>query len=544
MTFLLPLAWWLGLLAFPIIAFYLLKTRQRRRSVSTLLFWDTLKPKMENSPLWRKLRRWLSLLLQLLIFLLLLAALARPAFDWEKSAPRRVLTILDPSASMAATSPAPSRWENAENSLRTAISRMRVQDEMALLSAENPPRILSGWTSDQRQLHRALDSATLLPTGTDPTSAFALAADLTTLRENAVKEVYSDSVWPPATPRDPTIRLIGDDSVSAMNSGLTLFAVRRSPVAPGDWQLDIEVATTQPFTGTLELLRDGEPIDRTPVVATPGNPWRKSWRGTSETGAKFAAHLVSDDILLTDNSAACELAPLTPLNVLVVPAPDPYLEAVLDAIPLVNWWTEKTFPQKPIASTSLIIAIGDAIPESAGPIPILLINPTHNGFWGTPEGEIEKAPITQISKTSPLVRQAGLGHVVVSRTHRWAPPPGTEILAASPEGPLLFGHWDRDPRWLVIGFDPVDSDLPLRTAFPVLISNLLQSLRSDQDAQRAAAVLPGEVETRMIPLVTATDNPPTPRPSGITLPGWWLFVLAGLLVLLAEWYSYNRRLTD
>jgi hypothetical protein len=545
-SFLLPAAWWLGGLALPIIALYLLKTRQRRRNVSTLLFWEALKPKMENSPLWRKLRRWLSLLLQLVILLLLLTALARPAFDWEKSAPRRVVAILDPSASMQAESPA--RWKNAVAALRSAIARMRVQDEMAILTAEDPPNILSGWTSHKRLLEGSLDAAAPVPTGTDPGPVLDLASDLTTLRENPVIEVYSDSVWPPGS-RDspvPNVRVIGVDPAPATNAGLTLFAVRRSPVAPGDWQLDAEIISTKPFSGTMELLRDGHPMDLVPVECSPENSFKKSWRGSSEAGAKFEARLkpAADDILASDNSAACELAPLATIDVLIAGKPDPFLEAALASIPLVNWWREENFPGNPMAGTDLIIATGGAMPESAGKIPMLLINPQRSGFWGQIGGKLTNAPVSTISRTSPLVRHAGLGSVVVGQAAQWDPAPGSEVVAASPESPLLFGHWDRDPRWLVIGFDPSESDLPLRTAFPIFMGNLLQSLRDQDDLKNAAAVLPGVSESRMLPLVKPSDPSPSGEHSGISVPGWWLVVLAGLLVLLAEWYGFNRRFTD
>lgn len=549
MSFLLPVAWWLGLLAIPIIAFYLLKTRQHRRKVSTLLFWEALKPKMENSPLWRKLRRWLSLLLQLLILLLLLTALARPAFEWERKAPRRVVAVLDPSASMQASSPAPGRWQNAVAAVQSAISRMRVQDEMALLSAETPPRILSGWTSSKRALKSALEQAVVLPAGTDPVPALDLAADLTTLRENPTIEIFSDSVWPPGSwdKPVPNARFSGLDPAPATNAGLSLLAVRRSPVAPGDWQLDAEITSTKPFSGTLELLRDGRPMDLIQVECPPGGSWKKSWRGTSETAANFEAKLKTspDDILASDNSAVCELAPLAPLNVLVAGTPDPYLEAVLASIPLVSMWVEKSCPREARKGTNLIIATGDAMPESAGNVPVLLINPRKSGFWGTSKGPSpDNAPLASISKSSPLVRHAGLGNVVVAHADRWEAPSGAEVLAASPDAPLIFGRWDSAPRWLVIGFDPSDSDLPLRTAFPVFMGNLLQSLRNRDDLKHAAAVLPGTVESRMAPLVQKHDQPPEDDHSGLSVPGWWLLVLAGLLVLAAEWFCFNRRITD
>jgi hypothetical protein len=107
---------------------------------------------------------------------------------------------------------------------------------------------------------------------------------------------------------------------------------------------------------------------------------------------------------------------------------------------------------------------------------------------------------------------------------------------------LIFGQWDRQPRWLVIGFDPVKSDLPLRTAFPVLMANLLQSLRGDADLRQGTAVLPGRVESDLVPLVPATVEAKIDR--SMVWPGWWLVLLVALAVVVGEWYLYNRRITD
>lgn len=537
MNFLFPLAAWLGILALPVIAFYLLKTRQRRKVVPTLLFWNVVKPKVENSPFWRKLRRWLSLLLQLLILALVVAAIARPAFEWERTMPQQVVAVLDNSASMRAV---PSRWEEARSRLLAAIARLRVQDEMAILTTEDPPRLLSGWTSGKRALREAVEAAPLLDTGTNPDPALALARELIAMRENARIDIYSDSVWPPA-PR-PGVTATGVDSRPPVNAGLTLFAVRRSPVAPGDWQLEAEVTSASPFTGRLEIQRDGQPMDLAPVEAAPDRPWRKTWRGSSPTGAELTATLqtAAGDLLAEDNRASCTLAPLRNLHVVVIGPPNPYLEAVLDSIPLVQWRRVPSLPAP--AGTDLIIAGGAAAPAEPPPTPLLLLNPTTSGFWGEREGLLPDAPVTDLSPSSPLLRYVELGSVAIEEAGEWVVPPGSDVFAASLGHPLIFGRWDRSPRLLVVGFDPAKSDLPLRAAFPVLMGNLLQSLREDDHA-RAAAVLPGPVETALQP--QASPAPAAAWSEGVPVfPGWWLVLLSGLIFVVAEWYLYNRRITD
>src|SRR5438067_3750699 len=103
----LALAW--GLLVVPVVIFYILKIRLKRVPVSTVLFWRQIFDEKRPRSLWQRLRHLVSLLVQLLLLLLLVAALTEPFFSWETLSAQRVILVLDNSASMNATDVAPSR---------------------------------------------------------------------------------------------------------------------------------------------------------------------------------------------------------------------------------------------------------------------------------------------------------------------------------------------------------------------------------------------------------------------------------------------------
>ncbi len=75
MSFLTPLAFLGFLLFIPVILLYLLKQRRRRIVVSTLLFWDEILRDEHSVASITKLRKILSLLLQLLVLSRKLGAL-------------------------------------------------------------------------------------------------------------------------------------------------------------------------------------------------------------------------------------------------------------------------------------------------------------------------------------------------------------------------------------------------------------------------------------------------------------------------------------
>jgi hypothetical protein len=236
--------------------------------------------------------------------------------------------------------------------------------------------------------------------------------------------------------------------------------------------------------------------------------------------------------------------PLATLDVLVAGPPDPYVDAALSSIPLVNFWMEKSLPEQIPPGTDLVITHGSVVPSTPLEVPTVLINPQSSGFWGERGQETDAGPLSSAETKSALTLHAGLGNVLVDRSSAWKPAPGAEVLAASLSSPLIFGNWDRNPRWLVVGFDLKDSDLPLRTAFPVFLGNLLQALRDGGELEKAAAILPGVTESRLVPLVTEAGSEESRAAPGLSLPGWWLVLLLALMILVAEWFTYTRRITD
>src|SRR5579871_4591629 len=90
-------------LAIPIVIFYILKIRLRRVPVSTVLFWRQIFDEKKPRSLWQRLRHLLSLLVQLALLAMLVMALTEPYRASEAATARRIVLIVDNSASMSAT---------------------------------------------------------------------------------------------------------------------------------------------------------------------------------------------------------------------------------------------------------------------------------------------------------------------------------------------------------------------------------------------------------------------------------------------------------
>ena len=160
MNLLHPLALaWLGL-AVPIVIFYILKIRMRRVPVSTILFWRQIFEEKQPKSLWQKLRHLLSLLIQVAFLLLLVFALTEPIFRWEIRDARRLVLVVDNSASMNASdvAPAATRLAKAKEEALKLIDGLRSRDEMAIVAAGTQPTVRCGLTGHQGTLREKLDA--------------------------------------------------------------------------------------------------------------------------------------------------------------------------------------------------------------------------------------------------------------------------------------------------------------------------------------------------------------------------------------------------
>jgi hypothetical protein len=166
MTFLAPWATWF-LAGVPVIVLlYLLKLKRRPIMVSTLLFWERVMQENRRRALFQKLRHLLSLLLHLLIFLLIVAALSKPAFDRRVRAGSSVVLVVDTRARMQAVEEGGTRFERALAEARRYIHEAGAGRQLALLTASATPNVVVPF--HQRRTRSAQTASTRWRSPTQP----------------------------------------------------------------------------------------------------------------------------------------------------------------------------------------------------------------------------------------------------------------------------------------------------------------------------------------------------------------------------------------
>lgn len=360
--------------------------------------------------------------------------------------------------------------------------------------------------------------------------------------------MVTDGVWLDAPPTldDVRLLLVGE---TQPNAGIVRFSARRLPGSSDQIRIGAEVVShfEEPIEGSIELLRNGRLIDAQALALEPQKPWKKEWDIRTDQAADLVLRLVDFpvDALSADDQAKAHIEAIAPLDVVLISEPNPFLEAALNALPRVVWKNANRadLPAQPDPNVLYVFHRIDP-PASFAGAQILLLNPDQAGFWGRPDGKVDRPMVGDMNRDSALLRHTGFRNVRLDAATKWIVPPGSEILVESFGDPLIFGHWDERAHWLVVGFPLDASDLVLRTAFPIFLGNIVESLRPlrtlSEDSQ------PGAIKTALQRTIPGDQGMAAAVLPGwwSSIPLWWLLTAAAALWLLVEWALFTRRITE
>ena len=508
---------WLAL-AVPIIGLYILKVRMRRVPVSTNLFWKQVYEEKPPRSLWRYLRHLLSLLLQLLMLALLALAVADPYLPWQLTQARRVVLVIDQSASMQATDVAPSRFAAALEAASVYVDGLRSRDEMAIVLAGTRPDVALGMTSHRPTLRRTLDvleptddRTALLPAidlagkliGDHPKGQIIVLTDGCDegVEYQELSETSTSASNEEQAARDPqrshVVRRVF--ATEAANIGITQFQVRRSFVDPLGYEILVEVknASSSAMTCRLELELDGLPVDILPIELGPEEVWSRSLEKTSLEGGRVSGRLTEialdrspeaegDSIpqpssedqasknnhLQVDDIAWAILPAREIQSVLIVTPGNLFLQKVFEANPLVTVNVLNELPDT--WPTETLIVLHQLVPDVMPSGDVFVVDPAESTDLWTLGETLANPIITEQDTDSALMTHVRLDNVLMPQARKLDPTGPARVLAGSVSNDPIYAELPRDDgRCLVLTVDLEESDLAFRTAFPIMASNAL-----------------------------------------------------------------------
>ena len=574
MNFLSPTSLLLFGLAIPIIALYILRLRRRREPVSTLMFWEELFRERQTTSLFQRLKHLLSLLLQLLFLALLVFAIARPQFAFITKSARQLVLIIDQSASMNAIEDEVeveglTRLASAKESALRTVDGLRFMDEMTVISSHTRPVIHIPFTNHQKSLREAIDAIQPTDISTNLEPAYDLAhaiaqtkpnpeiiifSDFQSISEELLAKLNSKTEQDANTEKsDPEIkrRLIRMGEAND-NVGITQFRVRKSLVNAFDYQTLLRVvnASETEKRFNVELYFDENLFDVRPYNLAPGESKSEIFSNFAFEGGKLKAVLDVQDALATDNTAYATLPKRDLIPVLLVTVENPFLQkalAVDEQIKLtVLTPTEYETDVLPVEVRSpnpygqgkqpyQVVIFDRYSPPTLGDGNYMFIYPpAASPETANPElkfhigGALETPIITDWERTHPILQHVHLENVQIGAAYQVTPPPTAQVLARSFESPVLFIDVTPNRKIVFAAINILESDLPLRIAFPVIIANTIQWFQQRSEIQehhlRTGEVLKQRIESVDATLPPAlepeTDSPPDPpKLAKITGPG-------------------------
>lgn len=506
-----------------IIALYVLKQRRRPVPVPFAKLWQRVLRDQDATSLFSQLKRILSLLLQLALLALLLLALGDPRGFASKEA-RNVVVLIDASASMKATDvkttlePNKTRLTAAKDEVKKIIAGLAENDRMLIAQMDASVTPLSTLTGEAADLNAAVSLLRATDTRADLARSLRFATDVLRGLSSPEIIVVSDGNLPEARDAAGDVHLGGARiyfvpvGTRGRNVAITELAVRRYPLDRDRYEVMLELTNTGSAEEEIELslIGDGNLVDVTKLKLAAGQRLPRFY--SNLTGARRALEAsikLADgghDDLPADDRAYALLPDQRRVRVLCVTAGNTYLEAAL----LLTSYLDVTYvapgAYPPLGTATFDATIFDGVTPRVAPGAghLLYIDPSGDAA----PVKVDPTPLANvgfdiIDRKSPLLRWTAIDDVYIGRAHKLVPAPGDKVVGASEKGALLVTGRRDEARFVALGFNPRDSDLVLRIAWPLFILNTLTDFVSD-DPSYLSSFKTGEVWR--VPLPAQADE--------------------------------------
>lgn len=551
-------ALWLALLI-PVVVFaYFIRRKIRRRVVSAMFLWDEALNSALAPVRGFRVRNLLALILALLVTLALITSLVNPIVG-NAGRVGDLALVLDNSASMSARDAnGQTRLQNARELADRIVANKPDEREILVLTTAPDVEIVSGFSKDFAALRRRLERVAPSNQPSELRAALEKAKFFQRARgENAKVIVLSDFACKDA---DEIVDEINRDPALAAarigapvdNLALLNLVARRSPNGDPTFETLVDVAnysdTTAEFNVELEL--NGELLDILPLELAANERAQKIVTNSSELGGTLRARIVPlaldfNDASPLDDERETTLLEFPALKIKLFGDRDLFLETVLEAQP--NATVERVAqPPQTLANDELLIISGQTPSEIPnGAVAIIAPTASCNLFElgdEIPETALDGEPLDEgLARYLKFNGQTlrGVRKVTIANGYE------TSVYAQAPEAPVLFEM--RNPtaqdsgRVFVLNFATAESDIGLKTLFPILFANLVGEARGYNPDETFSRALAAPDEANLRRELELTDANTELATTAGRAPIWLLCAAFALLVAAVEFYLFCRR---
>jgi hypothetical protein len=480
---------------------YILKLRRRPVMVPFSPIWQRVLKDKQASQLFSRLRNLLSLLLQLVLLALVVLALGDPRPAAGAAEGRSVVLLVDTSASMQATDVSPSRLDRAKARALELAQGVGVADRMLVAKMDASTVPLTTMTAEPLELTDGLGRLVATDTRADLARGLAFAADALRSAKNPEIVVVSDGALDAEDAgrgldlsRIP-VRFV-PVGAHGRNVAITGFSVRRYPLNAARFEVLLEVTNTNDAAADVELtlVGDGNVVDVSRLALKPNERLPRVYAdlgGASRTlEARIRLAGGKGDDLPADDHAYALMPERRRARVAVVTRGSTYLDAAL----LLDEYLDVTTvpPAAYRADAPFDVTIFDGVapapPDRGG---ALYLNPPAEGAPVKLGPAMVDFGFDTWDRKSPVLRFMAVDSVQIARGNILVPDKADHVIGASERGAILVSGHRAGRPFVAVGFDPKDSDLVLRPAWPLFVLNVIHSFVED-DASYLSAYRTGE----------------------------------------------------
>jgi uncharacterized membrane protein len=496
-SFLSPLAFAALGLALPLVLLYFLKVRRRARTVSSLMLWGAELRDREASAFFQRLQRDPLLILQILALVALCVALARPVVTVMGEGARKVVVVLDTSASMKARDVGSSRFDAIRGEAAALVRRLGEGAEVMVIESGVQPHVTAALGRDRDRALAAVRGARARDLPNRLPEAIRTARALVGGDPRAEIYVYTDGAYAlarSAETSDPRIRWIGVGQRSR-NVGITNLSIRRVYNGNFEYQAFVSLVnhSDEPQTFDFALAVDGQPLATKSLTLEPSVRRSIVLPFTHEAAGTVTARVSVADDLDTDNIAYAVIPPPRKIAVTLVSPGNLFLEKVLTTDPQVALDVKTPEQYEGGMGEADVVVIDSVTPARVGDGRFVFVNTVPSDVPLEVLGRMEQPSVMDWDRAHPVMRHVEFAKVAIEDALRVRPLAAGRALVESVGGPLMYALEEPDRKAVFIGFDLFKTDFPLRVAFPLILSNTLRWLHPaalDQSSLQLAAGQP------------------------------------------------------
>ena len=462
-----------------VVALYLLDRSRKKIKVATLRFWNPSERPPEAKQR-KKIQQPMSLFLQLLGILLLLAALGQLRWGEPDKSLRDHVLLLDTSAWMKARENRRPLMELAKADALAYVRALPATDRVMLVRTDALPTPATVFESSRTVLEDAIKATKSGSSALQLQEAINFASQMQRLHGRGQGEIVytgpgriADKELNIQTPKN--FRLLSMRKAGE-NVGLRRVSLRRSATDGELWEVSVTARNygIRPRVVPIAMAYGGAPVASGRLELAPGTESSSRYEFRTKAAGWLEVRLQIEDAIAADNNAIFELPAQRLLEIDVYSDEPELLRPFLATNPWIHTNNIAKAAYKPETKSQVVI-----LDRFHPPAP-----PKAQAIYIEPPSQGAPVPVTQNIATPSLLgwrndHPVGLGlrtnDVRLDRGEFFSSSPNYTTIAEADGKPVIVAL--NEPfRTVVLGFHPAKSQMRYELAAPLLFANMMNWL--------------------------------------------------------------------